>query len=180
MAFEKNEKTWEWTRGEKREALKADLYVLTNEEVAGQYGISQATVARYRVRFHIPSPVPRRGQKVGPETEKEIVRLRQEKFTYDQIVERTGVNKSRVLTILADHGLAPRQKKHVTPAICITKHTATPAFYDNVSDTFELDETDRRRYERLRSWKIKNAQKREKKIAKRGPVYWEDNSAAVY
>lgn len=180
MAFAKNEKTWKWTRGEKREALKADLAVLTNEEVAGKYGISMTTVARYRVRFHIPSPVPRKGQKVEPETEKEIVRLRQENYTYDQITERTGVNKNRVLNILAEHGLAPRQKKLVIPAISITKKNAIPAFYDNTSDTLELEDEDRKRYERLRSWKIKNAQKREKKIVKRGSVYLEDNSDAVY
>lgn len=168
------------SREARRKALLEDMPRLTNEELAGKYAISDSTVARYRVKYHIPSPVARKGQIINESQEAEIVRLKQEGVTYVNISERTGVNMNRVRTVLAKHGLAkPLEKKKNLP-IDVTPDNCIPAIVDCRNNVLELNGEDLQRYLELRRWKAEKARRLETEYWQNRAIYLAHDKNSIY
>lgn len=169
------------SREARRNAILEDMPRLTNEELAGKYALSDSTVARYRVKYHIPSPVPRKGQVVSQSQEAEIVRLKKEGATYRDISKRTGVNLNRVRTVLAENDLAkPIGKKKKIPQKDVTPENCIPAIIDDSYNSLELTGEDLARYKELRKWKADKARRLEIEFLQNYAIYLAHEENSIY
>lgn len=135
---------------EQKEAIIADLPNMQTAEIVKKYSVSCGIVYYYRQKYHIYCH--KEGREITQDTVERVCELRKNNELVENIMRKTNLPKYQVQKILSENGFPIFFARRTS----LTKELATPMFYGNRSDSFQLEDEHRARYEQLKRWKEQN------------------------
>ena len=140
---------------EQHQLMVEDLKAMSNLEVAQKWQLSLSAIRYWRNKTGI---YRRKKGGCSKTQEEKIIELRRKKVCIFEIAKKVGVTNYMTSKILYQSGLSSNKPK--TGLNYITPENAPPMHYDeSQKDSYQLEPSERERFEELKRWKENNYQK---------------------